>query len=63
MTIRQSIVAIMLALLFAGFLVVRILIRSGVIGAMMGWKLYALVLVVTSLVGLWSMVGGNGRGA
>jgi hypothetical protein len=63
MTIRQSIVAITLALLFAGFLVVRLLIRHGVIGVMTGWKLHAVLFVVASLVGLLSMVGGNRRGA
>jgi hypothetical protein len=55
MTIRQSIVAIMLASVFGGLLLVRLLIRAGVIGEMMGWKLYALFFVVTSAVGLLSL--------
>ncbi len=59
MTIRQSIVAIMLALLFAGLLVVRLLIRKAVIGVMTGWTLYAVLLVVPSLVGLLSMFRGR----
>jgi len=61
MTIAQSIVAVMLALLFAVFLVVRLLAGHGVIGVMTGWKLYTLLFVVTSLVGLFSIVAGNRR--
>jgi hypothetical protein len=61
MTIAQSIVAIMLALLFAVFLVIRLLAGHGVIGVMTEWKLYALLVVVTSLVGLFSIIAGNRR--
>jgi hypothetical protein len=61
MTIAQSIVAIMLALLFAVFLVIRLLAGHGVIDVMTVWKLYALLVVVTSLVGLFSIIAGNRR--
>ena len=59
MTIRQSILAITLALLFASVLVVRLIIRNGVIGVMTGWELYALLFVMMSLVGLLSMFCGR----